>query len=149
MKKILAFMLSLCLITGILSGCGKSAEGAADPDLTGTWVYGDYDTGYIFESDLSGTDTFFDLGFTYTAEDGTLTITYDAELYGSVSYTYEISGDTLTMTRISDDESEEPDSYTYIREGSEAETEAESDSADEAADESSESDETEGETEAE
>ena len=149
MKKILTFILTLCLITGILSGCGRSEEAAADQDLIGTWVWGDYDTGYIFETDMTGTDTFFDLGFTYTAEDGTLTITYDAELYGSVSYTYEISGDTLTMTRVSSDESEEPDSYTYIREGSEAEEETESDAADEAADESSESDETEGETEAE
>ena len=129
MKKTLALILSLCLITAMLAGCGKkSSDEAADDTLAGTWVYGDFDTGYIFNTDLTGTDTFFDLTFTYTAEDGTLTITYDSELYGSVSYTYEVTDTTLTMTRISDDDSEEPDSYTYTREGSAASV---SDSSDE------------------
>lgn len=141
MKKFSAFMLGLCLFAGLLSGCGSSEE-AADEALLGTWVWGDYDTGYIFNSDLSGTDTFFDLGFTYTTDDGTLTITYDAELYGSVSYTYEVNEDTLTMTRISSDDSEEPDSYTYIREGSDAQAETESETEEEtSSDESGESDE--------
>lgn len=150
MKKFLALMLSLCIFTALLTGCGNSEETAADENLLGTWVYGEYDTGWIFNSDSTGTDTFFDLAFTYTVSDGTLTITYDEEVWGSVSYTYEITGDSLVMTRISDDSGEEPDSYTYVREGTQADSgENEDESVSDESGESSESDETESESSAE
>lgn len=136
MKKILALMLSLCLIGGILTACGEETE-VTDAELIGTWVSDYFDTGYIFNEDYTGTDTFFDLSFTYTAEEGTIIITYDEEIWGTVEYTYEITDDELTMTRVSSDDDDDPDPYTYTRESTEAEEETEEETTEEESEEES------------
>lgn len=118
MKKITAILLSLCLVVAVFTACGQEEEIIEnDTAVVGTWSEEYFDSGYIFNEDLTGTDTFWDLTFTYTAYDGTITITYDDEIWGSVAYTYTVTGDTLTMTRESTEEGEEPTSYSYTKEG--------------------------------
>lgn len=157
MKRFLALMLGLALCIGVLSGCGSKEEVVIEDDteVIGTWSEDFFDSGYIFNEDLTGTDTFWDLTFTYTAQEGIITITYDDEIWGSVSYEYVVNGEYLTMTRISEVESgEDVSSYTYTKV---TEEETEEDDASDKSDESDESgddedtaeDETEAETDAE
>ena len=140
-------MLSLALCIGILAGCGSKEEVVIEDDteVIGTWSEDFFDSGYIFNEDLTGTDTFWDLTFTYTAQEGIITITYDDEIWGSVSYEYMVNGEYLTMTRVSEVESgEDVSSYTYTK-VTEEETD-ENDSSDESgeSDGSDESDESGG-----
>ena len=130
MKRILILMLSASLCLGMLTACGKEDEVIEnDTGIIGTWSEDFFDSGYIFNEDLTGTDTFWDLTFTYTAYDGTVTISYDEEIWGSASYTYVINGEYLTMTRVSEEESgEDISSYTYtkvVEEETESEAETE------------------------
>ena len=157
MKRFLALMLGLALCIGVLAGCGSKEEVVIEDDteVIGTWSEDFFDSGYIFNEDLTGTDTFWDLTFTYTAQEGIITITYDDEIWGSVSYEYVVNGEYLTMTRISEVESgEDVSSYTYTKV---TEEETEEDDASDKSDESDESgddedtaeDETEAETDTE
>lgn len=148
MKKILALMLAVCLCMSALTACGREEEDTEnDTEIIGTWSEDYFDSGYIFNEDLTGTDTFWELTFTYTACDGTVTISYDEEIWGSVSYTYVINGDYLTMTRISEEESgDDISSYTYTKvveeeTESEAEDESSEDETDDAAQEETDSEE--------
>lgn len=107
MKKISILMISLLIGAAVLSGCGKKEEKPVKNDsaVVGTWSEDFFDSGYIFNDDGTGTDTFWDLTFTYTATGGKLEITYDSDLYGIAVYSYTVRGDTLTMTREDADES--------------------------------------------
>lgn len=137
MKRILILMLSASLCLGMLTACGKEDEVIEnDTGIIGTWSEDFFDSGYIFNEDLTGTDTFWDLTFTYTAYDGTVTISYDEEIWGSASYTYVINGEYLTMTRVSEEESgEDITSYTYTKvTEDEAEDEAEDESSEDETD---------------
>lgn len=126
MKKITALILALCLACMALTACGSDDTVQSDAAVVGTWAEDFFDSGYIFNEDLTGTDTFWDMTFTYIASDGIITITYDEEVWGKADYTYSISGDSLTMQRISDDE--ETQAYTYTKVTDEGET-GESDTA--------------------
>ena len=159
MKRFLALLLSLALCIGVLAGCGSKEEVVIEDDteVIGTWSEDFFDSGYIFNEDLTGTDTFWDLTFTYTAREGIITITYDDEIWGSVSYEYVVNGEYLTMTRVSEVESgEDVSSYTYTKVTEEEETDEDADSDgsdDESGDDADtaddETDETETETDAE
>lgn len=158
MKRFLALMLSLALCIGVLAGCGSKEEVVIEDDteVIGTWSEDFFDSGYIFNEDLTGTDTFWDLTFTYTAQEGIITITYDDEIWGSVSYEYVVNGEYLTMTRVSEVESgEDVSSYTYTKvTEEETEEDAASDESDESDDGSGDDgdtaeDETEAETDSE
>lgn len=120
MKKLTALIIALCLTCVTLTACGGDEPVQSDSALVGTWSEDYFDSGYIFNADLTGTDTFWDLTFTYTAGDGIITITYDEDPWGKADYTYSISGDSLTMQRISDDE--ETQAYTYTKVTDQAET---------------------------
>lgn len=98
--------------TGETEAETETTEVLSDTSVVGTWSEDIFDSGYIFESDGTGEDTFWELTFTYTAVDGILTITYDSDTYGSASYTYSVEGDVLTMTRISEDEETSAFEYT-------------------------------------
>lgn len=147
-------MLSLALCIGVLAGCGSKEEVVIEDDteVVGTWSEDFFDSGYIFNEDLTGTDTFWNLTFTYTAQEGIITITYDDEIWGSVSYEYVINGEYLTMTRITEVESgEDVSSYTYTKVVEEDETDEDesSDGSDEDSSEDGSSEEDSAETDAE
>lgn len=119
MKKITAIILCLIICIAFAAGCGSkqqettAEETATAPDesLYGTWKEDYFDSGYVFNSDGTGEDTFWELPFTYTTEEGgTLLITFTDEMWGSTTYSYEVNGDTLTMQQ-----EDSSDSYEYQR----------------------------------
>lgn len=121
-RNLIILSLSLCLCVVLLAGCGASkpeeettiAADQNDTAVVGTWSEPDFDSGYVFNSDLTGRDTYWDgLTFTYTAYNGVITITYDDEKYAVDRYSYTIDGDALSMTRISD--SGDGKAFTYTR----------------------------------
>lgn len=85
---------------------------AIDSALIGNWQESIFDSGFIFNADGTGTDTFWDLTFTYSCDNGEILIVYDTDLYGASKYNYAVTGDSLSMTRIDE---EEASSFTYIR----------------------------------
>ena len=118
MRKLAVIMISLILCAAFFTGCGasKKEEETAparenDPAVLGTWSEDYFDSGYTFNEDGTGRDTFWDLSFTYTAYDGVITIAYDDETYGVDKYSYIIEDSSLTMTRQADDGK----SFTYTR----------------------------------
>ena len=118
MKKYLALGLCLVLCLAFVSGCrnGKEEETtvdvqANDPAVLGTWSEDYFDSGYTFNEDGTGRDTFWDLPFTYTALDGVITITYDDDTYGIDRYSYSVTDTSITMTRQSGDGK----SFTYTK----------------------------------
>lgn len=118
MKKITAVLLSVFLCAFVLAGCGsqpKEEETTTqienDAAVLGTWSEDYFDSGYTFNSDGTGMDTFWQLSFTYTALDGVITITYDDTTYGTDKYNYSVdeTGSSITMTR----QGEDSKSFTY------------------------------------
>ena len=110
MKKFSVLALCIILTITLFTGCSlfkkeEETEPAPvmDEAVFGTWSEDYFDSGFTFLRDMTGKDTFWDLSFTYTAYDGIITITYDDETYAQAKYTYSVSGDTITMTRQSDD----------------------------------------------
>lgn len=119
MKKRIALLIVLCLFTLLLAGCGekKTEEEPTipvenDAAVVGTWSEPDFESGYVFNTDLTGRDTYWDLPFTYTAYNGVITITYEDEKYGQDRYSYTADETTLSMTRISDGGDAKAFSYT-------------------------------------
>ncbi|MBQ9030659.1 MAG: hypothetical protein IJ106_04300 [Parasporobacterium sp.] len=118
MKRFLIFAVCLALSAALLAGCGNSGKEEEttqavenDSAVLGTWTESYFDSGYTFNSDGSGLDTFWNLPFTYTAHDGVITITYDDETYGIDRYDYSVTESSITMTRQSGDGK----SYTYSK----------------------------------
>ena len=105
MKKITILFACFILAAALLCACAsEEAEPKVnDTEIVGTWEEDFFDSGYIFNSDGTGTDTFWNLTFTYTAYDGELTLIYDDEMWGASTYTYTISGKELTMHRTDED----------------------------------------------
>lgn len=119
MKKIFLLIMMILLFGVAAAGCGNSAKEetteeetttAPDESLYGTWSESYFDSGYEFNSDGTGSDTFWDLPFTYTTEDGKLTLTFDDEMWGVAEYSYSVSGDTLSMQQKGSE-----DTYDYTR----------------------------------
>ena len=118
MRKLAAVIVSLVLCAALLAGCGDSKKeeettpaAESDAAVLGTWSEDYFDSGYTFNEDGTGRDTFWDLPFTYTAYDGVITITYDDETYGVDKYTYTVLDSSITMTRQSGDGK----SFTYTK----------------------------------
>ena len=108
MKKFAAIFACL-ILAGVLCACGAKEHEKKDndPAVVGDWAESYYDSGYTFKADGTGTDTFWDLTFTYTAADGELTIIYDDELWGASIYEYSVTGSKLSMTRKNAEDAEE------------------------------------------
>lgn len=120
MKKILLMIVTLSISALLLAGCGEQQPVQEeettvenDASVQGTWKEDYFDSGYTFNADGTGMDTFWELPFTYTAYDGVITITYDDETYAVDRYSYTVDGDTLSMARISDGGAGK--SFTYTR----------------------------------
>ena len=117
MRKIIAFIVCICICGLLVTGCGTRKEEETetvienDAAIAGTWSEDYFDSGYTFNADGTGRDTFWDLSFTYTAYDGVITITYDDTTYGVDKYSYTVDDSSITMTRQSGEEK----SYTYTR----------------------------------
>lgn len=109
MKKILSVLVCLFICTAVLAGCGtqKVEEETTvienDAAVVGTWMESDFDSGYVFNSDLTGKNIYWDAPFTYTAYDGLITITYDGDKYGVEKISYTVTDSTISMTRQSAD----------------------------------------------
>lgn len=129
MRKTAALTAFILILALCLASCGKpdtpattagtdapaettTTAPAAVSELVGNWQEDIFDSGFIFNADGTGTDTFWDLTFTYSTDGNEVLIIYDTDLYGASSYTYSISGDTLSMTRIDE---EETSTFTYKR----------------------------------
>lgn len=135
MKKTFSLIACLLLIAVVACGCGKSTTPSVsgqtqeettkknkdkdkgkkfvEPALCGTWSEDIFDSGFIFKEDGTGTDTFWDLTFTYysTTEDN-LFLDYDSDQWGISEYTYSISGNELSMTR---QDEEETSTFVYTK----------------------------------
>lgn len=116
MKKILLLIAALSVSAFLLAGCGEQQpvqeeETTVENDaaVQGTWKEDYFDSGYTFNADGTGMDTFWELPFTYTAYNGVITITYDDESYAKDSFGYTVDGTSITLTRTSDSSK----SYTY------------------------------------
>ena len=94
------------------TAASAAASSDIDISLIGDWQESIFDSGFIFNEDGTGTDTFWDLTFTYSCENGEVLIVYDSDSYGASKYTYSVSGDTLSMTRIDE---EETSTFTYTK----------------------------------
>ena len=111
----------LCVSALLLVGCSapKQEEETTPPvqdndgAVVGTWGEDAFDSGYTFNSDGTGRDTFWDLSFTYSAHDGTMTITYDDDTYGVDRYSYSVDESSLSMTRQGGDGK----AFTYTKRG--------------------------------
>lgn len=127
MKRLLLVLVSIILSCIFFCGCSsdmvsgesgseeETAQSGNDSSIVGIWSESIFDSGYIFESDGTGEDTFWELTFTYTADGSTIVIIYDSDSYGTVSYEYSVNGDTLSMKRISEDE--ETSTFEYKKVG--------------------------------
>lgn len=121
MKKTIAAMICMLLIAGLAAGCGAKPPGSGNEEakvlrseLAGSWSQITEDgtpslpemgipSGYVFYQDGTGLDTFWDMTFRYTVEDGRLHIDYDESLGEDWDYLYEIEDDVLRLTRADDD----------------------------------------------
>ena len=118
LKKFIAALLVALLCIACLAGCKKEEPKPTynDNAIWGTWSEDFFDSGYIFNDDGTGFDTFWNLSFTYTADGERLCLIYDDELWGESDYSYTISGNTLTMIR-EVEEGETADEFVYTRQG--------------------------------
>ncbi|MGI6072310.1 MAG: DUF5640 domain-containing protein [Lachnospiraceae bacterium] len=123
MKKIIAIVMCLFICVTVLAGCKKEElpeeTKVNDPAVVGTWSEHFFDSGYVFKPDGTGTDTFWNLTFTYTAYEGTITLFYDDELWGASQYSYEVAGNILKMTRTDTDETS---TFEYMKVAADAES---------------------------
>lgn len=121
MKKTIAAILCVLLISVLAAGCGAKPRGsggeeakALRSELAGNWSQITEDgtpslpemgipSGYVFYQDGTGLDTFWNMSFHYTVEDDNLHIAYDDSLGEEWDYRYEIKGDKLTLTRLDND----------------------------------------------
>ena len=96
MKKNIIYVSILCLILGLLVGCGKKG-------LEGTWNY--YSSGqertdiyYTFKSDKTGSYTFYgeERKFTYEDDHKKVTINYENATVPN-EFEYKIEDDILTI----------------------------------------------------
>ena len=119
MKKISAIILVLVLCAAMLTACQSqpkeeeiTTEIENDAAVLGTWMESEFDSGFTFTADGTGTNLFWDLPFTYTALEGLITITYNDTTYGIDRYQYSVSEsmDTIQMTRQNGD-----GTYTYTK----------------------------------
>lgn len=108
-KKIILILLSVLLCACMLTACSssnnssKAVDESPDSDLVGTWHEDLYDSGYDFNADGTGTDTFWDLDFTYTIpEAGKIHVVFDEDMWGETDYTYTIENGLLKLTLSSD-----------------------------------------------
>lgn len=101
MKKLALSISILIIVLAGLTACnaGKAATPPEDLDsaLFGTWIEDYFQSGYIFNEDGTGEDTFWDLPFTYTAKDGLISVKYDDEMWGIANYSYVLEEDTLSL----------------------------------------------------
>ena len=99
--KTLAFALILAIACLLLAACGAGAggEAAGDP-LVGSWASEDFDGAFIYTFNEDGTGNYdasgTDMPFTYTAEDGMLSILFDGDTM-SLDTEYTIDGTKLTV----------------------------------------------------
>lgn len=112
MKKIIVLIAGVAMCAALLAGCGakkeEETEAAVENDaaVVGTWMENDFDSGYVFNSDGTGKDIYWDKTFIYTAHDGTIVITYDDKTYAEDKYSYSITDDgRLSMARSTGDKS--------------------------------------------
>ena len=121
MKKLISAIICVVLCLGLLAGCGSATpsgsgneEAALRGPLIGTWNQITDDgspslpemgipSGYIFNADGTGLDTFWNMSFTYQTDGEKLHIAYDDSLGEDWDYTYVIEGNVLTLTRVDDD----------------------------------------------
>ena len=121
MKKILLIILCAVLCISCFAACGKKKEEEVetipnDPGIVGTWKESYWDSGYTFNEDGTGSDVFWDEAFTYTAIDGELYLTFTSGLYKDKKFTYTISGNTLTLTKvIMDPQTESEGTWDYTK----------------------------------
>ena len=100
--KLLAIVLMLVIACVLLAACGAADGGeteSANP-LVGDWASQDYSGAFIFTFNEDGTGNYDAAGtqmpFTYTAEDGQLSILYDGDTLPFESE-YTVEGTVLTM----------------------------------------------------
>lgn len=93
--KVLAIVAILFSALFALTGCEKSKS--SNP-IVGTWKYEQGDYTYTFKEDGTGDYSFSTtkMEFTYKAEDGKLSITYNGSTAPFES-DYEVNGDTLNV----------------------------------------------------
>lgn len=121
MKKLVTAAICITMSAILLAGCsggrGKKTDAddeAAKARLVGEWEQISEDgspslpemgipSGYIFEQDNTGLDTFWDLSFRYTVSGDTIHIAYDDSIADETDYEYTIKDGVLTMTRTNDD----------------------------------------------
>ncbi len=121
MKKVLIMILCAVLCISCFAACGKEEEIEEetvpnDVEIVGTWKESYWDSGYTFNEDGTGSDIFWDEEFTYTAIEGDLVLTFTSGLYKDKVFTYTISGNTLTLTKvITDPETESEGTWEYTK----------------------------------
>ncbi|MBR3767500.1 MAG: hypothetical protein IKL10_04575 [Clostridia bacterium] len=103
MKKALSIALVLIVLVTAFAACTPVEE-----KITGTWTYTETvlsvvtEKKFVFNADGTGTvpgelTGLFDINMTWSISDKNLTV--DSELYDPVVYTFELKGDTLTLTK--------------------------------------------------
>ena len=97
----LVFILALaCLALAACGGAGGGEEEAAANPIVGTWASEDFGGAFIFTFNEDGTGNYdasgTDMPFTYTAEDGALSILYDGDDL-SFDTEYTVEGDKFIM----------------------------------------------------
>lgn len=104
-KRTVAIAIMLVLVCSLLAACsggngGNGGNGGAGDTIVGTWASADYSGAYVYTFNEDGSGNYDASGtqmpFTYTAEDGKLSILYDGNT-APFETTYTISGKTLTM----------------------------------------------------
>lgn len=121
MKKILLVIFCAVLCISCFAACGKKNDEEVetipnDPEIVGTWKESYWDSGYTFHEDGTGSDVFWEEDFTYTAIDGELDLTFTSGLYKDKKFTYSISGNTLTLTKvITDSQTESEGTWDYTK----------------------------------
>lgn len=119
MKRLIIGLICIMTAALLLTACGtkKNAteeDAASKAKLVGEWEQISEDgspslpemgipSGYVFNADNTGLDTFWDLTFKYTVTEDTLHIIYDDRIADETDYEYIIEDDVLTMTRTSED----------------------------------------------
>lgn len=123
MKKVLILILCAVLCISCVTACGKESKKEEetipnDTEILGSWKESYWDSGYTFNEDGTGKDIFWDEDFVYTAIEGKLEITYTSGLYKDKKFSYTISGNTLTLTKIiTDPETESEGTWEYTKVG--------------------------------
>lgn len=121
MKKFIIILLCAVLSLSCFTACGKQEQEEEetipnDAAIVGTWKESYWDSGYTFNEDGTGTDIFWEEEFSYTAIEGNLVLTFTSGLYKDKKFTYTISDNTLTLTKvITDPETESEGTWSYTR----------------------------------